>query len=112
PAAIGAASTRTFFTHWRGRAALIRPPTKVLGGPLTSASARSTPVGSSLISGSAFSSRAFSSCTVTVESLFGGEQDGGGRGAERGTGDHIGGVMHPENDPGQQHRRYEHRWQG
>ena len=32
--------------------------------------------------------------------------------SERGTGEHIGGVMHPEHDSGQQHRRYEHRRQG
>src|SRR5574340_704694 len=43
PAASGAASTSTFFTHWRGRTALTIPPARLLGGLVTVA-------GSSLIS--------------------------------------------------------------
>ena len=32
PAAMGAASTSTFFTHWRGRNALIMPSARFFGG--------------------------------------------------------------------------------
>ena len=40
PAAAGAAITRTFLTHWRGRSALIIPSRRFLGGaPLASSSA-------------------------------------------------------------------------
>ena len=34
-AASGAANTKTFFTHWRGRIALTTPTIKLAGGPVT-----------------------------------------------------------------------------
>ena len=54
PAAAGAAITRTFLTHWRGRSALIIPSRRFLGGaPFDSSCASSTSSISLAVCGSA-----------------------------------------------------------
>src|SRR5947209_12693254 len=121
-AANGAAATRMFFTHCRGRIALTTPTIRLAGGPATSLSTSPTSLLiSTLHLSSADSpaspragSRPASSPGVPIARPA--TVDPGGypfhgrchHGANRHTGRHVARIVHTEQHPGERHRRHQH----
>src|ERR1700743_3668669 len=82
--ATGAASTRTFFTHCRGRIALITPVIRLPGGPVTTSSLTR-----------------LTSINTSAAETGGDPGDGGTESDAYGNG---AGIVHPQQYPRQGHR--------
>src|ERR1700733_16333858 len=82
-AANGAAATRMFFTHCRGRIALTTPTIRLAGGPVT---------------GTLFSMSSLM-CSLLLKAVRPGGDARDGR-TDGHPGDHVAGIVHAEQHPG------------